>query len=82
MGRPENPVTVDDVDVYAPETIENWYPTYDLLREQCPVYHVPGTNTYFVTRYDEIATVMRRTDLFRRGAGAVPPLAGPGPGAR
>lgn len=71
MGRPGNPVTVDDVDVYAPETIENWYPTYDLLREQCPVYHVPGTSTYFVTRYDEIATVMRRTDLFRRGAGAV-----------
>ena len=71
MGRPGNPVTVDDVDVYAPETIENWYPTYDLLRDQCPVYHVPGTSTYFVTRYDEIATVMRRTDLFRRGGGAV-----------
>ena len=74
MATPGNPVTVDDVDVYAPETIENWYPTYDLLRDQCPVYHVPGTSTYFVTRYEEIATVMRRTDLFRRGAGAVRPL--------
>ena len=74
MGTPGHPETVEDVEVYAPETIENWYPTYDLLRNECPVYHVPGTRTYFVTRYDEISTVMRRTELYRRGSGDAKPL--------
>jgi len=71
---PGNPQTLGDVDVFAPETIENWYPTYDLLREEAPIYHVPGTQTYFLTRYEDISHVLRRTDLFRRGAGKSRPL--------
>ena len=74
MGRPGHPETIDDVDVFAPETIENWYPTYELLQNECPVYHVPGTRTYFLSRYEEIYQVLRRTDLFRRGAGTSRPL--------
>ncbi len=74
MGTPGNPETIDDVDVFAPETIENWYPTYELLQDECPVYHVPGTKTYFLSRYDEIYHVLRRTDLFKRGAGVSRPL--------
>jgi cytochrome P450 len=72
-GRGE-PRTIADVDVFAPETIENWYPTYDLLRQERPVYHVPGTRTYFVTRYDDILQILRRTDVFRRGDGGSRPL--------
>lgn len=71
VGEPES---VDDVDVYAPETIENWIPTYELLREECPVYQVPGTQTFFLTRYEEISQVLRRTELFRRGSGVAKPL--------
>ncbi len=73
-SRPGCPETLDDVDVFAPETIENWYPTYSLLQREAPVYPVPGTNTYFVTRYDDISHVLRRTDVFRRGAGTSRPL--------
>ena len=38
-----SPESISEVDVFAAETIENWYPTYDLLRSECPVYHVPDT---------------------------------------
>jgi len=73
-GGPGNPETIEDVDVFAPETIENWYPTYELLQNECPVYHVPGTKTFFLTRYEEIYHVLRSTDLFKRGAGTSRPL--------
>lgn len=73
-GGQSQPQSVDDVDVFAAETIENWYPTYDLLRDECPVYHVPGSRTYFLSRYEEIYHVLRRTDIFRRGAGTARPL--------
>lgn len=73
-GRPGHPETLDSVDIFAPETVENWYPTYELLQREAPVYHVPGTRSYFVTRYDEICTVLRRTDLFERGTGEARPL--------
>jgi cytochrome P450 len=72
--QPGRPDSIDEVDVFAPETIENWYPTYDLLRRECPVFRVPGTETYFVTRYDDILHVLRRTDLYRRGDGGKRPL--------
>lgn len=74
MAATGDPQTVGDVDVFAPETIENWYPTYELLQEECPVYHVPDTRTYFLSRYEEIYHVLRRTDLFLRGAGVSRPL--------
>jgi cytochrome P450 len=71
---PVSPKSIADVDVFAPETIENWYPTYDLLRSECPVYHVPDTDTYFLTRYQDIHQILRKTDIFRRGAGKSRPL--------
>ena len=54
------PDSISEVDVFAAETIENWYPTYDLLRSECPVYHVPDTETYFLTRYQDIHQILRK----------------------
>ena len=70
-GKPQS---VEEVDVFARETIENPYPTFDLLRSECPVYHVPDTQTYFLTRYEDIYDVLRKTNLFLRGAGKSRPL--------
>jgi len=39
------------VDLFDPEVQENWYPAYDLLRSQAPVWQMPGTNTFVVTSY-------------------------------
>lgn len=58
---------VEDVDLFAPATQADWYPAYDLLREESPVYRIPGTDTYVLTRYEDVAWVSRRTDLFLNG---------------
>jgi len=70
------PTSLEQVDFFHPGTQEDWYPTYDLLREQAPVWKMPGTNTYVLTRYEDIAYVLRRTDLFLRGASESTPSSG------
>jgi len=55
------------VDLMNPATQEDWYPAYDLLREAAPVFRMPGTDTYVLTRYEDVAWVSRRTDLFANG---------------
>lgn len=67
-SSPGHPRSVDEVDLFDPATQEDWYPTYDLLREEAPVWKMPGTNVYVLTRFDDIQAVLRRTDLYRRGA--------------
>jgi cytochrome P450 len=69
-----SPSSVDDVDLFDPATQEDWYPTYKLLRDRAPVWRMPGTRTFVVTRYADVAFVLRRTDLFRRGAGKDTPV--------
>ena len=67
-SEPGHPATPDDVNFFDPATQEDWYPSYDLLREEAPIWHMPGTNVYVLTRFDDIQTVLRRTDLYLRGA--------------
>ena len=73
---PGHPTTVDEVDFFCPATQEDWYPTYDLLREEAPVWQMPGTNTFVLTRHEDIALVLRRIDIFLRGASASTPSSG------
>ena len=75
-GTPGHPQTIEDVNFFDPATQENWYPSYDLLREQAPVWQMPGTNTYVLTRYEDIHDVLRRTDVFMRGASESTPSSG------
>ncbi|MGI9624267.1 MAG: cytochrome P450 [Acidimicrobiales bacterium] len=58
---------LEDVDLYSPETQEDWYPSYDLLREEAPAYRMPGTDIYVLTRYDDIKHVIKNTSLFPNG---------------
>ena len=71
-----HPRSVDEVNFFDPATQENWYPSYDLLRDEAPVWQMPGTNTYVLTRYEDIHDVLRRTDVFMRGASESTPSAG------
>lgn len=57
-----------EVDLFAPETQEDWYPTYAWLRDEQPVYRVPGTDEYVITRYDDIMHVLRHQRTFPTGA--------------
>ena len=69
---------VSEVNLFDPAVQEDWYPTYDLLRDEAPVWKMPGTNMYVLTRFDDVQYVLRRTDLFGRGVGIT--VSGPTPG--
>ncbi|MEO8265037.1 MAG: cytochrome P450 [Ilumatobacteraceae bacterium] len=56
------------VDLFSDETQEDWYPTYQHLRDEQPVYLVPGTNDYVISRYDDIMHVLRHQKTFPTGA--------------
>ena len=58
------------IDLFDPATQEDWYPTYQLLRDEAPVYRIPETDIYVLSRYSDLAFVNRRTDLFANGPGA------------
>jgi len=73
---PGHPSGVEEVDLFEPATQEDWYPTYDLLREEAPIWRMPGTDVYVLTRFEDIQTVLRRTDVYLRGASEATPGSG------
>jgi len=73
---PGRPTSIEEVNFFDAATQEDWYPSYDLLRENAPVWQMPGTNTYVLTKYDDIQDVLRRTDVFMRGASESTPSSG------
>lgn len=62
-------MTTDDIDLFASTTQEDWFPTYRRLREEAPVYQIPDTNTFVVTRYRDVMYVLRHQDVFPSGTG-------------
>jgi cytochrome P450 len=56
------------VDLFSAATQEDWYPTYQYLRDEQPVYRIPGTDDYVISRYDDIMHVLRRQKIFPTGA--------------
>lgn len=53
-----------DVNLFDPATQEDWYPAYDALRAQAPVYQIPGTDIFVLTRYDDVRAALKDTALF------------------
>lgn len=52
------------IDLFDPETQEDWYPAYERLRDEHPVYRLPDSNMYVLTRYEDIMQVVRDPKLF------------------
>ena len=55
---------LDAINLVAPETIECPYAAYQTLRDEAPVYQVPQTGFYVVTRYDLVMEAVRNTKVF------------------
>src|SRR3954451_15189965 len=51
-------------DLFSPEAHKTWYETYRELREAAPVYKVPDLDMFVLTRYEDIAAVVRDNDTF------------------
>ncbi len=55
---------LEDVDLFDPKTQENWFPAYETLLEESPVYQVPGTTVYVVCKYNDIIEVVNDPATF------------------
>ncbi|HEY9036491.1 MAG TPA: cytochrome P450 [Pseudomonadales bacterium] len=58
----ENPTQLADFRPLEKACLENPYPFYKAMREQCPVYQAPGNDFYYVSRYDDIRDVVMNTE--------------------
>ncbi len=55
---------LSDYDFFDPEVIESPFDFYEAARRESPVYRLPNTNIYFVSRYAEVREALKRTDDF------------------
>jgi cytochrome P450 len=55
------------IDLHDEQTLECPYPTYKTLRDEHPVYRLPGTDMYVLSRYADIVQVLSSPDDFRHG---------------
>lgn len=53
-----------DFDFFSPEVIESPYEFYEAIRREAPVYHLPDTNIYMLSRWEDIRQVNRDTATF------------------
>ena len=55
-----------------PATQDDPFEAYDELRQHCPVYKLPETGLFMVTRYEDVREVLTTSSVFssRPGAGA------------
>lgn len=65
------------------ELAECPYPFYELLHSEAPVYRIPGSNEYLVSRHEDVLYVLAHPELFSnaavRGSG---PISGEGARSR
>ena len=64
------PVALEDVDLFGPGAQEHWYEAYEILHAQAPVRKIPGeglgggSDAYVLTKYADIARVVRDPERF------------------
>jgi cytochrome P450 len=72
-GEVKCPMSLDDVDLFAPGAQEYWYEAYDILHQESPVHRIPGegyapgTDGFILTKYEDIARVVRDPVRFPPG---------------
>jgi cytochrome P450 len=64
------------VDLFAPETLQCPYAAYKQLRDAHPVYRIPGTDTWVLTRYEDIVDVLAKPAVFHHGPAQNPDASG------
>lgn len=64
MDHPVCPLGVSDATIADPEVLECPFPTYELLREEAPVFKDPRTGVFIVTRYEDLRMICLDTERF------------------
>lgn len=68
-----------DFDFFSPEVIESPFEFYQVLRREAPVYQLPDTNIFMLSRWEDIRKVNRDTATFSNNFQEL--LKGPEPSA-
>lgn len=55
---------IEDYDFFDPEVLECPFDFYKLLRDEAPVYLLPGTNIYMVTRHADVRVMLKDTETY------------------
>jgi cytochrome P450 len=61
---PINPQRPEDFAPLSKANFTNPYPYYRMLRDRFPVYRLPKSDFYLISRYEDIITVARDTETF------------------
>jgi cytochrome P450 len=56
--------TPDEVNLFAPAQLRCPWPSYQVLRDQAPVWKDPATGAVMVTRYEDVRKVLTDPDTF------------------
>ncbi len=77
MGDQTDTVSLEGVNPFAPAFQQCPHPYYAAMREQTPVFRVPGTDIHIVTRHDLVVPILRDVATFsnRFDTAGVPPSA-------
>jgi len=53
-----------DFDPYSDRWRDDPYPKYRELRDEAPLHHAPASDTWTVSRYEDVLAVLRNTEVF------------------
>ncbi len=67
--------TVEEISFIDPATSSDPYDAFALLQRECPVYRVPETGAYMVTKYDHVREVLRDHATFSNQPASSPAMA-------
>lgn len=56
--------SAEDFNFMDPAVQSDPFEFYKVLHEQCPVYRIPQTGMYMVTKYDDLRQVLKDTEVF------------------
>ena len=57
-------MTSIDYEPASPEVKQDPYPFYEAMRRESPVYRIPSTGFYAVSRYDDVMRVLKDPEVF------------------
>ena len=60
----KSPASLEDVRIFDVDTLINPYESYQLLRDEAPVFAIPEMGMHYVTRYDLIREALKDTETY------------------
>lgn len=77
------PINLENIDLFGPDAPEHWYDAYDILHTEAPVHRIPGEGTkegtdgFILTKYEDIALVVKNWQRFPPVVYDFPPVSDP-----